>query len=149
MGFPQKYLSLMGVDHSGSVPIFKGETLMMLVRMVASLACLALPAVLLFNYKKIEDKGTRLLLWGHIILSAATMFGFVCGYLSGGASTNWRITTMAGSGVITSVATVKFFIDRRKEESGIVGARIMALFCALLLAGSSVNALQISKMPKN
>ncbi len=149
MEFPQKYLSLMGVDHNGSVPIFNVDTIMILVRMVSALACLVLPVVLLFNYKRIEEKGTRLLLWGHIIISAATMFGFVCGYLSGGASTNWRITTMAGSGVLTSVATLKFFIDRRKREDGIVGARIMALVCALLVMGSTVNALQISRMPKD
>jgi len=149
MEFPQKYLSLMGVDHRGSVPIFDMDTIMMLVRMVAALACLILPLILLFNYKKIEEKGTKLLLWGHIILTAATMFGFVCGYLSGGTSTNWRITTMAGSGVLTSVATVKFFLDRRKMEEGIVGARIMALVCALLIMGSAVNAVQISRMPKD
>lgn len=149
MEFPQKYLSLMGVDHRGSVPIFDADTIMILIRMVAALACLILPLILLFNYKKIEEKGTKLLLWGHIILTAATMFGFICGYLSGGASTNWRITTMTGSGVLTSVATVKFFLDRRKSEEGIVGARIMALVCALLIMGSAVNAVQISRMPKD
>lgn len=147
--FPQKYLSLMGVDHKGSVPIFDADTVMMLLKMVGALVCLVLPIVLLFNYKKIEEKGTKLLLWGHIILSAATMFGFVCGYLSGGDATNWRITTMAGSGVLTSVATLKFFIDRRKEDDGIVGARIMALLTAGILTVSSVNALQISKMPQD
>ena len=149
MGFPRKYLSLMGVDHTGSIPMFQLGTIAILIRMVVALVCLVLPVILLFSYKKIESRGLRLLLWGHIILSAATMFGFVCGYLSGGETTNWRITTMAGSGVITSIATVKFFLDRRKEETGIVDARIMALVCAVLILGATVNASEMAKMPKD
>ena len=147
LGFPKKYFSLMGVTHTGSTPIFEIDTIMILIRMVAAIACLILPVILLFNYKKISDKGIRLILWMHIIVSAATMFGFVCGYLSGGSTTNWRITTMAGTGVMASVATVKFFMERARAAKELVGARVMALVMSVMMLGSAVNFKTMADMP--
>ena len=142
--FPESYFSLMGVK-LGDDTATAFLTLVNLIKAVASLVILILPVMLLFLYKKIEDMGTKLLLWAHITVTAVIMAGFVCGKLS---AANWRLTPIVGTSILTSIAAIRTMISL-KGETRIVWRRLGAVFMIVPILFSFVNAKEITGMPKD
>ncbi len=133
-----QYLSLFGVAVQESAPLISIESIGTLCRMVAAVAILICPIVMFVRYRHLKNN-VKLLLWGHTVVSAVVMFGFVCGYLS---AANWRLTPMLGTAILTTLA---FVFDL--FSSGIVARRIAVLAAALLTLVSVFNAVTVLRLP--
>ena len=144
MQFPEKYFTLFGVEIEDGAIVGEVQTLCMLLKFAASLIVLALPLVLLFCYKKIEDVPTKLLLWVHLAVSAVIMVGFICGRLAEG---NWRLLPMVGTGILASLAAVRFMFHQK--ENALSWRRVGALLALFPVLCSFVNFVEICAMPAN
>ena len=80
------------------------------------------------------------------MVSAVTMFGWICGYLS---TANWRLTSMAGTAVIATIAALRFFVLQREEKSGLISARLASVVAVFLALLTLLNFNTIRKMPIN
>lgn len=114
--FFQSYFELLGITVSDGAALISAASLGIMLRIALAVLLLALPFVMLLLYRKLCYRGTRVMLWGHVILSAGLMFGFICGKLS---NANWRLTPMIGSGVLLAV-----FAARELSHAG--RARLLA-----------------------
>ena len=133
----ESWFSLLGVDATLS-------TLEVGAMTAAGLVIVALPLVLLFNYKKIEDEGTRLVLWAHLLVSAVTLGGWIFGNLSGA---NWRLTSMMGTSVVASIAAVRHFALRAVEKDGYAMKRLSAVMVSGIVLLSVVSFGNVTKLP--
>ena len=138
---PEAWFRLLGFDEInrdlGKIPAI----LSALVGAVIAL----LPISLVFNYKKIKETQTKILLWAHLAVSAVTLGGWVCGQLSGA---DWRLTSMMGTAIVTSVAAVRHFVSVKAEiEGGAVAKRVSVLLLACLLAGGVIGGTLMLRMP--
>ena len=114
--FFKSYCDLLGITARDGDPLMDAASFGIIIRIAVAVTLLVLPAAMLLLYRKLCYRGTRVMLWGHIILSAGLMFGFVCGKLS---NANWRLTPMIGSGVLLAV-----FAARELAHAG--RARLLA-----------------------
>ncbi len=142
--FPESYFSLFGVTVSDGASLSSTETIGSLIKAVVSVVILVLPIVLLFNYKKIEDRRTKIILWVHIAVSAVIMIGFVCGRLSAG---NWRLIPMVGTSILASFAAVKTMFEMK--DCLMTWRRLAVVMMIIPIMGSFVNFREISSMPKD
>lgn len=141
----KSYFTLIGVDYSGAMGLVSKESIKYIFIMLAGLAVIILPIILLFNYKKIKDMGTRMILIAHFTVSGVILFGYICGYLGGA---NWRMTPMLGTSILASIAAIKHFMGEEKGKA-VVAKRIMALFLILLSVATTYNFSHIYTMPKD
>lgn len=139
---PISYITLFGAEIADGASLAEKETLFMLIRLAAALLTVLLPLVLLFNYKKIEERETKLVLWVHFAVSAVIIFGFVCGRLAAG---NWRLIPMVGTGIMASFTSIRFMF--RSKEYALSFRRVGALLALIPLLCSFVNFSEISHMP--
>ena len=146
LDFPEDWFLLLGFNGDRTLPLLEKSTLLMMINFAVALLILVMPVVLLFNYKRIEEKSTKLILWVHIVVSAVTMFGWICGYLS---TANWRLTSMAGTAVIATIAALRFFVLQREEKSGLISARLASVVAVFLALLTLLNFNTIRKMPIN
>lgn len=138
---PKAWFGLLGFDEMnkdiGKIPA--------LLSALVGIVIAVLPISLALNYKKIEKTETKLLLWAHLALSAVTLGGWVCGVLSGA---NWRLVSMMGTSIITSVAAVRHFLSVKADgEGSVVAKRLSVVFAVCLLAGSVISGAVMLKMP--
>lgn len=138
---PKAWFGLLGFDEInkdlGKIPA--------LLSALVGILLAVLPISLALNYKKIEKTETKLLLWAHLALSAVTLGGWVCGVLSGA---DWRLTSMMGTSVVTSVAAVRHFLSVKAEgEGSVVAKRLSVVLAVCLLAGSVISGAVMLKMP--
>ena len=136
--FPH-YLTLAGVVVDPNETLFSADSIEVFIRLFGALAALVCPFLLLFNYKDIEDKYSKLVVWAHLVLTAVTLVGFVCGRLS---NANWRLTPFLGSSIIVTLIYIKHAIGK-----GVVLRRVGVILAALMLCFSAVNAKQMLDMP--
>ncbi len=113
MLFPKQYFSLIGVTGKRGEPLFDKASISNIVRIAAGLAILIIPLFMAIFYKKLKSRGVRVALIAHFILSAAIMFGFVCGLLSGA---NWRLTPIVGSAALVSSMGIAELLGLVKKE---------------------------------
>lgn len=146
LDFPEDWFLLLGFNGDRTLPLLEKSTLLMMINFAVALLILVMPVVLLFNYKRIKEKSTKLILWVHIVVSAVTMFGWICGYLS---TANWRLTSMAGTAVIATIAALRFFVLQREEKSGLISARLASVVAVFLALLTLLNFNTIRKMPSN
>ncbi|MBO5845709.1 MAG: hypothetical protein J6Q77_03595 [Clostridia bacterium] len=137
--FLPHYLTLAGVLPNLKGTLFSSDSVVVFIRLFGALAVLVSPFLLLFNYKEIEDKYSRLVAWAHLALTAVTLVGFVCGRLS---NVNWRLTPFLGSSVIATIVYIKHLLGK-----GVVMRRVGVILAALLLCFSLVNAKEMLDMP--
>lgn len=138
---PKAWFGLLGFDEInkdiGKIPA--------LLSALVGILLAVLPISLAINYKKIEKTETKLLLWAHLALSAVTLGGWVCGVLSGA---NWRLVSMMGTSIVTSVAAVRHFLSVKADgEGSVVAKRLSVVFAVCLLAGSVISGAVMLKMP--
>lgn len=133
-----QYLSLFGVAIEESAPLISLASVGSLCRMVVAVGVLICPVVMFIRYRRLTE-GTKLLLWGHTVVSAVVMFGFVCGYLS---AANWRLTPMLGTAILVALAYLMELFS-----SGTVEKRLAVLAASLFLLVSVLNIAAILKLP--
>lgn len=140
LSLSENWFSLLGLDGTfGSL-----SNMEIGARALAGIVIVVLPLILIFNYKKIEDDGTKLLLWAHILVSAVTLGGWIFGNLSGA---NWRLTSMLGTSIIASVASVRFFVSRKAEKDGYALKRLSAVLASGIVLLSLVSFTDVKEMP--
>ncbi len=139
LGFLQQFLDLLGISVEEGTPLASLKSLVVAIRLFATLLILVAPLLLLASYRKISDRATRLLSLAHLFMSMILLFGYICGSLS---SANWRLTPLLGSGVLTTVAWLRSL----SKSYGMVGKRVCVLLLALLVVFSGVAAVQIADM---
>ena len=142
--FPESYFSLFGINIVDGASLASMDTIGNLVKIVVSVAILVLPLVLLFCYKKISDRRTKILLWTHIAVSTVIMIGFICGRLSAG---NWRLIPMVGTSILVSFAAIRSMFSI--EDCAIVWKRVAVVMLIVPIMGSLVNFKAISAMSKD
>ncbi len=98
--FPTEYLKLLGVAAGQGEPLFSLASIMSVIRIAVGILLLVLPVVMLCFYRHIAYRGTRVMLWSHLVLTAVTLFGYICGRL---ANANWRLTPFVGSAAALAV----------------------------------------------
>lgn len=155
--FVKNYLTLLGIPTAMGDNLFSKDSILSLIRIAAGLLILAVPVVMLFLYRKIRTRGTRLILWSYWVVDAVIMLGFICGKLS---TANWRLTPVVGLAVLTTVAGIReAFValaaahaeghDKDEDDvcAGRVAARVGALILAVVLFSSALTAKEIKTMP--
>lgn len=138
---PQSWFELIGFDE-----VYTGlGTLPAMAVAAVGVVIAVMPLILLINYKKIEDVGTRLILLSHLAVSLVTLGGWICGNLSGAT---WRLTAMMGTAIAATVAAARHFVkERRSSPKEIVLGRVSALALAVMLIVSVIGSATILKMP--
>ncbi len=107
--FVAHYFSLLGVNMAKNDPIFDIESIKYFFRIIIGIILLAMPIVILCLYGKLRSRGVKFMVWAHFILTAAVMFGYICGELS---AANWRLTPIIGSAaMLTFCAMVDLISD--------------------------------------
>lgn len=152
--FVKQYFTLLGVSPKGN--LFSKESIGPMIRILGGLIMIFVPIVCFFFYRKLSD-GTKALLWGHTVVTAAVMFGFICGKLSGA---NWRLTPILGSASVVCIGAVReLFIPRVPEGKQVkrtdgkeakrnpVPVRAGALLVAFIILFSLAVSVEIIKMP--
>ena len=148
--FVNHYFSLLGVNMAKNAPIFDGESLKYFFRIAVGIILLVMPVVILCFYGKIRSRGVKLMLWAHFVLTAAVMFGYICGELS---AANWRLTPILGSAAMLTVCGLRDLVSdlgifEIKENGGAraVLSRICALVLAVIVASSLVFADEVKAL---
>lgn len=153
--FPNSFFTLLGAEISAGAELFDKATVFALVKLIGGLLILVFPVIMLCRYKTLKDRGTRLLLWAHIVTTAVILFGFVVGKLS---NANWRLVPMVGTGIAATVAGIKELIDARHEakakgstaentSSYNASVRLGVLLLLVCVLFCTVNFYEIKKMP--
>ena len=175
--FALRYFTLFGVAVKSGEPLFDKAALGSMIRIACGILILVIPLFMLAGYRSLQSRGARIVLISHFVLSAAVLFGFICGRLSGA---NWRLTPLLGSAAVTSCMGVLELatagrrlkkeaaelpeeagkaageaeddasladVKAEKRGAGRLCARLGALGMAVLLVASLISADEIAKMP--
>ncbi|MBR6578749.1 MAG: hypothetical protein IKK74_07375 [Clostridia bacterium] len=148
--FVNHYFSLLGVNMAKNDPLFAAESIKYFFRIAVGIILLVMPVVILCLYGKIKSSGVKFMLWAHFVLTAAVMFGYICGELS---AANWRLTPILGSAAMLTVCglcdlTSDLGLFEVKENGGatVVLSRICALVLAVIIASSLVFANEVKSL---
>ncbi len=141
---PGSYFSLFGIDIVDGSSLDSMATIGSVIKAVVAVVVIVLPFVLLTQYKKIEERQTKILLWAHFVVFAVIMAGFICGRLS---SANWRLIPMIGTSLIASFACIREMF--KIKECSLSWKRIAVIMLIIPICGSLVNFTAIKDMPKN
>ncbi len=137
--FLPHFLSLFGVEATGATPFVSLESVFVMLKLAAAWAILLFPVLLLFRYRTIRHRATKVMVWTHVILSAVLVYLFICGLLS---SANWRLTPMMGTGIVTALLYLRELFDGTRVEK-----RMAVVITAVFAAAALVNAGTIWTMP--
>lgn len=113
---PTEFLKLLGISASRGDALFDSDSIANILRIALAAVLTVCPIVMLLLYRKLCYRGTRVMLWGHLINSAAIIFGYICGNIG---NSNWRLTPMVGS-----AAVLTMFAARELSHAG--RARLLA-----------------------
>ena len=148
--FVNHYFSLLGVNMAKNDPLFAAESIKYFFRIAVGIILLVMPVVILCLYGKIKSRGVKFMLWAHFVLTAAVMFGYICGELS---AANWRLTPILGSAAMLTVCglcdlTSDLGLFEVKENGGATAvlSRICALVLAVIIASSLVFANEVKSL---
>lgn len=139
LGFMNNYFSLLGVSVEAGDTLVSLPSIINIIGIAGGLLLLTLPLILLLGYKKIANGRIKMILIGHMAVSAFILFAVIFGKLGGA---NWRLIPMLGTSVILSFITGVELIGRRG-----VAARIGSLVVAFLVLLAAIPALSIWSMP--
>lgn len=140
--FGGEWFSLIGVSVKDGDDLVSIESIGNLIRIFTGIFILILPIIGACLYKKIESRGSKLVLLAHFVQSALILFGYIFGRLN---SANWRLTPMLGTAVLASAVTVCELI--KPQGFALVSKRFAVLSLCLLCLAPIVSVRQITKMP--
>ncbi len=132
------WFSLLGVSVTQDDPMMSAESVINMIRIFCALLLLIAPIVMLCGYGKIKSRGVKMLLIGHIAVTAFIVFACVFGSLG---NANWRLTPMLGTSILATFAYAVDLISRKKAA-----ARMGALIIAFLILTAVVPAFEIKEM---
>jgi len=135
--FMNHWLTLLGLDVNSGDKLISVSAVLHMLRIGCAGVFLLAPFAAALEYRKLEDRSLRLLLWCHYLTSAFILFGFVFGRLS---AANWRLSPMLGTAVIS---TLMYFQYKLKG----VSVRLPAAILVAILAFSLLNLFTIANMP--
>ncbi len=133
------FLSLCGVTAVSETPFVSLESVLTVIKLAAAWGILLLPVVLLFRYRTLKHRTTKVMVLTHLVLSAILLFLFICGFLS---NAQWRLTPMVGTGIVTAILAIRELFDGTTVQK-----RIAVVLAALFVTASIVNAVTVLKMP--
>lgn len=140
LGIFHNWLTLFGVSVSQGDPLVSLDSVINMMRIAGAFLLLFFPFVLLFKYRKQADRPLRLLIGGHLFVSAFIVFASTFGSLG---KANWRLTPMLGTAVLVLLAwSFKALRSLKSWKFGLLSA------CFLVLL-ASVSAGDILSMPAN
>lgn len=140
MDIPRSFMSLIGVSIEQRAPLFNGASIINMLRIAFGVTILAVPVIMLFRYRKIKHRETKMLLFSHIFVSAFVLYGFIFGTLN---TANWRLIPMLGTALLTTIACAREFM----EACNMVGKRVGILILAIMLSVSAVAAYETANLP--
>lgn len=133
------WTSLFGVSIVDGDAIASTDGIVQLLYLIASVVLLVAPVVATLLYTKIKDRGFRIVLFAHWIVTALVMMGFVFGRLS---AANWRLSPVLATSAVVTVALcrwcVRYLPSRRRLAA--IALLPLSFVCAL-------NSLVIMQMP--
>ena len=106
--FVNHYFSLLGVNMQKNAPLFEGESIKYFFRIAVGIILIAMPVMLLCLYGKLKSRGVKVMVWAHLVLTAAVMFGYICGELS---AANWRLTPILGSAIMLTFCGLRDLVS--------------------------------------
>ena len=137
------YLGLLGVRVEKDTSFGSLTSFITLIRLAGAFILAVCPILLLGNYRKIQERPTRLLLWAHVLNSAVILFAFIFGELSGA---NWRLTPFLGSSILVTIAALRHFW-LTKQPANPVPRRLVALAAAVIILFSGINLVDLYHYP--
>ena len=145
--FLPQLFSLLGIGVKNGTSFVSLDSLVNIAKVLGALTILICPLLLLIAYRKIEERSTRLLLWVHIFISAATLFTFIFGRL---ANASWRLTPFLGSSIVVTIAALRHFASGVHEPAiSVVRRRLAGIAIVLLLLPTGVNFVTLGSYPFN
>ena len=140
LGIFHNWLTLFGVSVSKGDPLVSLDSIMNMLRIAGAFLLLFFPFVLLIRYKEQQDRTLRLLIGGHLFVSAFIVFASTFGSLG---KANWRLTPMLGTAVLVLLAwSFKSFRESASRRLG-----LLSLIVCVMLAGIAGSA--FLSMPSN
>lgn len=138
LGIFHNWLTLFGVSVNTGDPLVSSQSVVNMLRISGALFLLIFPFILLIRYAKQPDREMRLLLGGHLFVSAFIVFASTFGSLG---KADWRLTPMMGTALLVVLCwAFKSIFRREVRHSGI----LLTAFCTLL---ACLSAFTILKMP--
>lgn len=142
---PEYWFSLFGNSLDKTTMILEKEGIYAVIFTLVGILLAVLPIAALCSYRKIRDRGTRMILIAHLAVSVVILFGYVCGALG---DRNWRMVPMLATSILASAAAIRHFATLPTERS-FVPRRIACILAALMMMASLVNFNTLAKMDKN
>lgn len=103
------FLTLCGVAPSDEA-LFSYSGILILIRIIGVLMLLIIPIVMLFMYKKFEERSYRILLLTHVILSTLLILGWVFGMLN---AANWRLSPLVVTSSILCIMFIRWLFHQK------------------------------------
>ncbi|MBO4838784.1 MAG: hypothetical protein J5493_05375 [Lachnospiraceae bacterium] len=140
LGLFHNWLTLFGVSVAKNDPLVSADSVVNMMRIACALVLLFGPFVLLARYDRQKERELRLLIGGHLFVSAFIIFASVFGSLG---KANWRLTPMLGSAILVMLT----WSLKRLQQAEF--KRVGVIFTAFFIAVSALSAVTIARMPAN
>lgn len=135
--FFSHWSTLLGVS-GGEASFSSPQGVEDLLRLAFAVMLLVFPVLLTLQYPKIQQRGGRLLLWFHWLLTALLMIGYICGKLSVGS---WRLTPMLVTSLLVTLYAIHWTVKT------VPWKRLAAAPLALVMAVSGLCVQQVAQLP--
>ena len=142
LGFFNHWFSLLGVSVTAGDPLGSVDSVWNMIRILGGLILLIFPVILLCMYRTLENRGVKMVLIGHMAVSAFILFAVTFGRLG---NADWRLTPMLATAVFASYLGAWDLFGKRKTPS----ARVSVLLLLLLGVMAVQSASEIADMPAN
>lgn len=136
--FLPHWSTLLGVNVQQGDSLVSKDGLLNFLRISGSLILLGVPVAMTVMYNRIRDRGVRIVILAHWIMTALIMFGFVYGLLS---TANWRLSPIICTSTLLSVMFCKWLWENTPAK------RISVLILILLVFVCFSGAFEIKGMP--
>ncbi len=127
---------LFGVNVKAEQKLLTLPSMIYMLKLVTLVAIGVAPVALLLRYKKLSEK-VKMVLWGHLIITAVIFFLVVFGPLAYG---NWRLIPCISTGLILTMLWIRELL---------AGSRVEKRLAALLACVCLANVAQLARMPRN
>ncbi len=137
--FPH-WTSLIGMNVTDEMPFSSPEGFLGLLYLALAAVLLVCPIVLTCLYPRIKQRGGRILIWFHWLVTGLIMVGFICGKLS---QSNWRLIPIMCTSLLLTVYLAVLLLAATPWK------RLAAIPLAALLLGAGLAAGQVVQLPRD
>ena len=104
----KNFFSLFGYDTAYGTKFTSAQSFSQVCHIFAVVLILTLPLLMFTRYKKLEDRGVKLLLWVHSLETFVILFGCIFGQLS---AANWRLVPIFCTALLVIICFVRHLAD--------------------------------------